>query len=211
MQGQHDKASCHIRKEFLTALPADNSEDSMRDFPHSKEQITKQVVMSKFKAVRVKFHQAVDSGRRSGHGRVVLLYYELCEQLWGGSPATEQIESGLESADLMNDDTACNDCQENSLNDTQGNSQEIQDTENNLGDANNSDGDVDNSEDNGDVSRSNDDNEQPLATQQPASNHLLLNEQPLATCYSTTCLTTSNHLLLNKLFHYYHYNTQANH
>ena len=29
-----------------------------------------------------------------------MLYYELCERIWGGSPATEQIESGLESTDI---------------------------------------------------------------------------------------------------------------
>ena len=107
----------------------------------------------------------MDSGRRSGHGRVVLLYYELCEQVWGGNPATEQIEGGLESADLRND-MVQDDRQENSLNDTQGNSQETH-SENNLEDANDSDGDVNNSEDNGIVSRSNDDNKQPLATPQP--------------------------------------------
>ena len=36
-----------IQKEFLAALPADNGEDSFKDFPHTKEQITKQVVTSK--------------------------------------------------------------------------------------------------------------------------------------------------------------------
>ena len=42
----------------------------------------------------------MDSGRKSGHGRVVLLYFEWCERIWGGSPATEQIQSGVESVDL---------------------------------------------------------------------------------------------------------------
>ena len=58
---------------------------------------------SKLKAIRTKYRQAVDSGRRSGHGRVVMLYFELCERVWGGSPATEQISSGLETADLDDD------------------------------------------------------------------------------------------------------------
>ena len=51
-----------IHKEFLAVLPADNGEDSFNEFPHNKEQITKQVVTSKLKAVRLKFRQAVDSG-----------------------------------------------------------------------------------------------------------------------------------------------------
>ena len=29
-----------------------------------------------------------------------MLYYELCEKVWGGSPATEQIATGIESGDL---------------------------------------------------------------------------------------------------------------
>ena len=45
----------------------------------------------------------VDSGR-SGHGKVVMIYYELCEQLWAGSPATEQINVGLESTELVSND-----------------------------------------------------------------------------------------------------------
>lgn len=43
------------------------------------------------KIVKLKYQQVVDSGRRSGHGRVVLLYFELCEKVWGGSPATKQL------------------------------------------------------------------------------------------------------------------------
>ena len=34
---------------------------------------------------------------------MVTLYFELCERVWGGSPATEQIPSGLETADLDDD------------------------------------------------------------------------------------------------------------
>jgi len=83
-------------------LPASAEEMSnlLKDYPHTKEQVTKQILTTKLKAVRLKFRQAVDSGRRSGHGRVVMLYYEMCERIWGGSPATEQIETGLESTDV---------------------------------------------------------------------------------------------------------------
>lgn len=40
--------------------------------------------------------------RLSGHGRVVLLYYELCEKVWCGLIATEQLKSVLESIDFDN-------------------------------------------------------------------------------------------------------------
>ena len=59
--------------------------------------MTKKVLSAKLKAIRGKFREAVDSARRSGHGRVVLLYYELCEKIWEGSPATQQLDTGIES------------------------------------------------------------------------------------------------------------------
>ena len=48
----------------------------------------------------------MDSGRQSGHGRVVLLYNELCEKISGGSLATHKITSGVESRDLLNSGTS---------------------------------------------------------------------------------------------------------
>ena len=54
----------------------------------AKEEISKQVLTSKLKAIHLKYRQAIDSGRRSGHGRsghgrVVMLYFELCKKVWG--------------------------------------------------------------------------------------------------------------------------------
>ena len=83
----------------IAALPEDNT-NPCKNFPHKKEDIKLQNLTSKLKAIRLKFRQAVDSGRRSGHGRVVMIYYELCEQVWGGSPATEQIDGGIETVEL---------------------------------------------------------------------------------------------------------------
>ena len=53
--------------------------------------------------MQIEFRQAVDNGRKSGNGRVVFLYYGLCESIWAGSPATEQISSGLETTDEEQD------------------------------------------------------------------------------------------------------------
>ena len=71
---------------------ADEAKEMTEDYPHTKEK----VLSTKLKAVRGIFRKAIDSGRRSGHGRVVLLYYELCEKIWGGSPATQQVDNGIE-------------------------------------------------------------------------------------------------------------------
>ena len=99
---------------YVNSLP-EEQDDPLNNFPHKKESIKLSNIASKLKAIRIKFRQAVDSGRRSGHGRVVMIYYELCEKLWGGSPATEQIE-GVETVELItsdesnvNDNTATSD------------------------------------------------------------------------------------------------------
>ena len=70
-----------------------------KDFPHKKDELTKSVLTSKLKAIRSKYRQAVDNGRRSGRGIVVMIFYEHCSEIWGGSPATAAMPDGLESSE----------------------------------------------------------------------------------------------------------------
>ena len=63
--------------EILEAYSAHypSSEDAAaigQDFPDKKDELTKSVLTSKLKAIRNKYRQAVNNGRRSGHGRVVI-------------------------------------------------------------------------------------------------------------------------------------------
>ena len=78
----------------------DNSRGSGKDFPYKGEEISKQSLTNKLKSIRLKYTQAVDTGKWSGHGRVVFLYYEHCEGIWGGPPAMQQLAPGLESTDI---------------------------------------------------------------------------------------------------------------
>ena len=78
---------------FVAGLP----QNTQSGFPHNKEEGTRPILTSKLENIRLKYRQAVDSGRRSGHGRVVMLYFE---KVWGRSPATEQMANGIESGDL---------------------------------------------------------------------------------------------------------------
>ena len=117
-----------ILEMYKKELP--NSEEearaTLKDYRHRGDQITKQILTAKLKAIRTNYRkvcvikckikhiiskiiinsvlQAVNSGRRSGHGRVVYLYYDLCAKIWGRSPATEQLSTGLESNDLCLED-----------------------------------------------------------------------------------------------------------
>lgn len=87
--------------EYLTRIADGEITGYGKDFPHRPEEITKAIVTSKLKGIKAKYRQAVDSGRKSGHGRVVMLYFDLCQEIWGGSPATEQITCGIETTDLV--------------------------------------------------------------------------------------------------------------
>ena len=59
-----------ILKRMLAELPAscEEARELNKDYPHKKTDITKQVLTTKLKAIRIKYRQAVDSGRKSGHG-----------------------------------------------------------------------------------------------------------------------------------------------
>lgn len=91
-----------ILKLMTAELPSTPEElkQCVKDYHHTADEMTKDILSNKLKAIRLKFRKAVDEGRKSGNGRVVFLYYELCEKIWGGSPATEQLDSGLETADI---------------------------------------------------------------------------------------------------------------
>ena len=44
----------------------------------------------------------MDSGRKSRHGLVVLLYFDLCEQIWRDSPVTTVIVEGIAMTEINN-------------------------------------------------------------------------------------------------------------
>ena len=97
-----------LMRHELPEMIQEARENWTKDYPHTREQVTRNILTSKLKAIQIKYREAVDSGRRSEHCRVVLLFYELCEKIWGGSPATQEFESELESTeigvDLPNED-----------------------------------------------------------------------------------------------------------
>ncbi|CAL8283620.1 unnamed protein product [Lota lota] len=66
-----------------------------------KDQVTKGQLTTKLKAIRNQYRQAVESGSKSGHGRVILHFFGLCKSIWGESAATAKaISEGIETSDL---------------------------------------------------------------------------------------------------------------
>ena len=62
---------------FWEQLPSGTEEASQpkKDYPHHPDQITLN---------RLKYRQAIDSGKKSGHGRVIMCYFDLCNKIWAG-------------------------------------------------------------------------------------------------------------------------------
>lgn len=89
-----------IKELILERYPDKPSDNPNEQFPRTgkTEFITKERVSAKLKKMRTDYKKAVDSGRKSGGGRVVFTFYNLCESLWGGSPAVESVSTGLDSA-----------------------------------------------------------------------------------------------------------------
>ena len=60
----------------------------------------------KLKTIRTNFKKDVDTNKRSGRGRVVLLtFYGLCKKLWSGSPAVTSIENLIDTFSFTNQST----------------------------------------------------------------------------------------------------------
>ena len=76
------------------------------DFVHRKEDITKTIIVNKLKQMKSKYRLAVNKGHWSGFGRVFFLYFDQCEELWGGSSATNSISSGIETSEINDGQTA---------------------------------------------------------------------------------------------------------
>lgn len=78
-------------------------------FLHDGKAITKAQVTAKLKNIRGKYWQAADTGSQSSQGRVVLAFFELCEELWGGSTATRAMDTGFKTGDLkeLSSSNAC--------------------------------------------------------------------------------------------------------
>lgn len=57
-------------------------------------------VTNKLKQIRHKYRKSIKEGSKSGNGRVVFLYFELCEHIWGGCsvlPPVMKVPSDLPS------------------------------------------------------------------------------------------------------------------
>ena len=62
-----------------TELPStlEEAKGLEKDYEHTKMELTKAILTTKLKNIRTKYQNAVDAGKKSEYGRVVLIFYEL--------------------------------------------------------------------------------------------------------------------------------------
>ena len=82
--------------------PKENSGVDEQKYPNCSNPsvISRDKIIPKIKRIKMQFRKAVDSGRRSGGGRVVLSLYDECSEIWGGCPAVESLSNGIESSSM---------------------------------------------------------------------------------------------------------------
>ncbi len=83
-----------IRQLFAERYPNSPPEVTSEEYPKSQclDSVTKDRIAAKLKSIRKNYKKAVDKGKRSGGGRVVMTFYDICQDIWAGAPATTSIE-----------------------------------------------------------------------------------------------------------------------
>ena len=60
------------------------------------QELHKACITSKVKKVHSDYKKAVDLGNRSGGRRIIMTFYDLCQDIWAGCPATTSLSSGFD-------------------------------------------------------------------------------------------------------------------
>ena len=113
----------------ITDLPNEEFPHHLAEFQQNSGRVVRKV-----KQLQNKFVAAVRAGRRSGGGRQVFKFYELCQNVFGGNAAADEIPGGVETnnvsigtanekmemkddvkADVLDTETAVQPCEKSSL------------------------------------------------------------------------------------------------
>lgn len=91
VKAKYDK----VKEIFVERYPkVEAGEEPTEDFPKARclERVSKDRIAAKLKSIRKSYKKAVDLGKRSGGGRVVMTFYGLCNDIWAGAPSTTSIQ-----------------------------------------------------------------------------------------------------------------------
>ena len=87
-----------IAKNYVGRYP----KNDLQAYPQGGQDVlktfTKDRVQSKIKKIKAGYRKAVDTGRKSGGGRLVASFYDKYCEIWAGSPAVQSITGGIETS-----------------------------------------------------------------------------------------------------------------
>ena len=95
IRSRYDQIAAKMREDY----PVTSSEE----YPHTREEMTKERVAAKLKKIQAAYKKAVDAKRKSGGGRVVMTFYDICNDIWGGCPSINSLEDGIDSSAVDDD------------------------------------------------------------------------------------------------------------
>ena len=85
-----------IQSKFCNQYPEVEDEKFSRS--DDLDSITKKRISDKLKPIRTNFKNTVDTGKKSGGGRIIFTFYELCERISGGCPTVNSISHGIDTS-----------------------------------------------------------------------------------------------------------------
>ena len=62
------------------------------------QQLHKARITSKIKKIHSDYKKAVELGKRSGGGRIIMPFYDLCQDIWAGSLTNTSLPSEFDSS-----------------------------------------------------------------------------------------------------------------
>lgn len=88
-----------LNEMFVEKLMLVDQTKAKGEYPHEVIEFLKDParLSRKIKQLRNKYATAVRAGKRSGGGRQVFKFYDLCQDVFGGNAAAEQIPGGVET------------------------------------------------------------------------------------------------------------------
>ena len=87
IRSRYEQIAAQFKKEY-PEQPSDL-------YPHKRETVT-----AKLKKIQTAYKKAEDSKKKSGGGRVVMTFYSICIEIWGGRPAMKSLSDGFESSSV---------------------------------------------------------------------------------------------------------------
>ena len=104
-----------ICKNFVDAYPNDVSECTLAHFPHAGNAASifdSRKIKNKMCKLKAKYNKICETSKKSGAGRIGVVFYDEMVELWSGSPAAEKLACPLSTSDVCTENTSSGEAHE---------------------------------------------------------------------------------------------------